>query len=94
MLKTDFTDSASWMELADKHLASYDLPRWHEVCSTEKMVQWLDRLDWTEKDFKKWTNTTLDDFMLLNPTWPLRAFVGLILEHYDEQSEGARIGTY
>ena len=85
MLKTDFYDSEHWLELADKHLASYTLPAWNQPCSTEEMKRWLNRLDMTEKDYKKLTNTTLDEFRMLNPTWPLRAFVGLILEHYDEQ---------
>ena len=87
MLRNSFTDSGRWLELADNHLSSYTLPDWQEPCTTERMTWWLERLDMTEKDYVKLTNTDLEGFRRLNPDWPLRAFVGLILEHYDEQSE-------
>lgn len=91
-MKTDFTDSGYSDELDDKHLASYRIPEWHEECSTERMIWWLERLDMTEKDYVKLTNTSLDEFRKLNPDWPLRAFVGLILELYDER-EGKSSGS-
>lgn len=80
MLKTDFTDSGWWEELAKRHMTSYDLPKWHEVCSIEKMELWCDRLD---LDYQAITNTTHQEFIELNPDWPLRAFVGLLLEQRD-----------
>lgn len=88
MLRDTFTDSGWWLELADKHLANYTIPDWHETCSRERMIWWLERLDMTEKDYVRLTNTTLDEFRRLNPDWPLRAFVGLILELYDERETG------
>ena len=87
MLKTNFTDADHWLELAQRHLTSYDLPRWSEECQLPKMQLWLDRVGMTENDYLKLTNTTLNKFMSLNPTWPLRAFVGFLLEVHDEREE-------
>ena len=86
MLRTNFTDSEHWLELAQRHLTSYDLPKWSEECSTDKMELWLARFDLDEKDYLKLTNTTLAEFRKLNPDWPLRAFVGLLLEVCDERN--------
>ena len=88
MLRSTFSDSEHWLELAQRHLTSYDLPRWHEECSTDKMELWLARFDLDEKDYLKLTNTTLAEFRKLNPDWPLRAFVGLLLELCDERETG------
>jgi len=80
-MRTDFTDSDHWQELAKKHLTSYDLPNWHEQCTVEKMELWCDRFD---LNYEQIMNTTHQEFMELNG-WPLRAFVGLLLEQRDEQ---------
>ena len=79
MLRTDFTDSRAWEELADKYCT---LPNWSEPCTEERMVWWCKRLD---VNYQKITNTTHQEFIELNETWPLRAFVGLLLEQRDEQ---------
>ena len=84
MLKTDFTDSGYWDELAKRHLSSYNLPNWHEVCSRIEMEKWMNRLDLM--DYEKIVNTTLEEFRELNKDWPLRAFIGLLLEQREEQS--------
>ena len=80
-MRTDFTDSEHWQELAQKHLISYDLPKWDVPCTVEKMGLWCDRLD---LNYEQITNTTHQEFIELNG-WPLRAFVGLLLEQRDEQ---------
>jgi len=82
MLRSAFTDAEHWSELAQKYLTRYDLPNWHEPCAVEKMELWCDRLD---LDYEQITNTTHQEFIELNETWPLRAFVGLLLEQRDEQ---------
>ena len=91
-MRTNFSDSEHWLELAQRHLINYDLPRWHEQCSQDKMELWLDRIGMTEKDYLKLTNTTLAEFKSLNADWPLRAFVGLLLEIRDER-ETENIGA-
>ena len=85
MLRSTFSDSDHWLELAQWHLTSYDLPKWSEECSQDRMELWLARFDLDEKDYLKLTNTTLAEFRKLNPDWPLRAFVGLLLELYDDK---------
>ena len=88
MLRADFTDAEHWSELAQKHLKSYDLPKWTESCTMGKMALWCDRLD---LDYEKITNTTHQEFIDLNKGWPLRSFVGLLLEHKDGQgTNGSR----
>jgi len=79
-MKTDFSDSPQWDDLARKHLSSYNLPKWDKPCTVEGMRRWLDRLNISESLYKKQTNTELKEFIELNPDWPLRAFIGLCLE--------------
>lgn len=79
MGKADFKDSDRWDELAATFLSSYTLPKWSVSCSAEAMTLWLERME-LEKDYTKRTNTSVEDFMLLNTRWPLRAFIGLALE--------------
>ncbi len=83
MLRNDFLDSRAWDEMANK--LPYRQPDWHESCSREAMLWLLECFDLTEKGYIRLTKTTLDEFMSLNPDWPLRAFVGLLLEHHEEK---------
>lgn len=80
-----FLDAKYWDGLAAVYLRQYRLPRWDAPCEPEAMRQWLDRLDMTEAAYMRWTKTSLVDFFTLNPTWPLRAFIGTVLEMVDEQ---------
>ena len=82
MIKADFNDSDHWIELA-KGL-HYDLPDWKQPSTVQAMQLWLDRFDLTEAEYEEQTNTTLEEFIELNPAWPLRAFVGLLLEDRSE----------
>lgn len=66
--------------LAAVYLPRYNLPRWDIPCEPEAMRLWLDRMDMTEAEYVRQTNTSLDDFCALNPTWPLRAWLGTVLE--------------
>ena len=80
LLRSEFTDSQEWDALAKQHLVSYNLPDWSIPCSSANMMLWLDRLNLTEGDYKNIFGGTVHDFMMMNPTWPLRAWVGLMLE--------------
>jgi len=79
-VRTNFSDSGLWEELAKQYLTSYDLPPWAEPCTAGKMELWCDRLD---LNYEQITNTTHQEFIELNG-WPLRAFVGLLLEQKQE----------
>ena len=80
----EFCDAVYWYKLAAKRLLSFNRPGWSIQCTPEQMILWLERLDFTEKQYQKYTNTSLREFIELNPTWPLRAFVGLMLEMTQE----------
>ena len=77
-LEQDFQDSEKWDELAENQ-TNYRLPDWDVPCAVAKMKEWEKRLDIT--DYQEVTQTSRQDWMALNPTWPLRAYVGLLLEH-------------
>lgn len=81
-----FCDAEHWDELAAKHLPRYDLPSWDVPCSPEAMERWLDRLDLSERDYLSMTGLKrLDEFIKLNPNWPLRAWIGTVLEIREEE---------
>lgn len=79
-LKTsdDFLDARYWDDLA-KDLP-YVMPRWNRSCTESDMEVWLHRFDLTKAKYKAMTGLSLRGFIDRNPTWPLRAFVGLLLE--------------
>lgn len=80
-----WADADHWDRLAAVYLPRYDLPRWDEPCEPEAMRRWLGRLDMMEKQYIQATNTGLVAFCELNPTWPLRAFIGTVLEMRSEK---------
>ena len=94
MTKAEFGGSVKvWDELAGRILTSYDLPRWAVPCSPEAMRLWAERLDLgpktarsTKTAYEGTTNTTMEEFIELNPGWPLRSFVGLVLEEVNHQT--------
>lgn len=77
-MKTDFADSSYWDALAKKYLKSYTLPKWDKPMTEEGMRRWKDRLNISERLYSDY-----QDFDELNPDWPLRAFVGLLMETKD-----------
>jgi len=79
-LKSDFMDSAHWDTLAER-LMPYRMPDWDVPATVQDMGVWLDRLEINEKVYREAMNTSLHEWVDLNPTWPLRAFVGLLLEY-------------
>lgn len=81
-----WTDADHWDRLAAVCLPRHNLPRWDVPCSPEAMERWIDRLDLTEKEYSQATNTSLADFCALNPTWPLRAWLGTVLEMKHESA--------
>ena len=76
--KSEFKDSAEW----DKMLEStrYVMPSWDVMPTVENMELWLERLDISKRLYVERTQTSLKDWVALNPGWPLRAFIGLLLE--------------
>ena len=84
--REDFTDAEFWGDLAKKLYVH--LPIWSIEVTTEKMKKWLRKFRVKEKEYLEATGyDTLEDFQRLNPTWPLRAWVGLLLEYVVERDE-------
>ena len=83
---SEFTDFAYWRELAKTRLCRYPMPDPETPCTPDLMEMWLDRLDLTQNDFlKTGAYKNLQDFVILNPTWTLFAFIGLCLELDNEK---------
>ncbi len=76
----DFWDYQYWKALAGKHLPRHVLPKPDSPCTVESTERWLHRLDMTPDDYAALTNTTLAEFIALNPRWPLCAFIGTVME--------------
>lgn len=84
--KSEFRDADDWDKLAGKYLSRFNLPAWSVPCEPKAMKLWLERLD-ISRTYIESMATSPDDFVKLNPTWPLRAFIGLALEFKNEQEE-------
>ena len=82
--RKDFDDSESWDDLAKQY--NIRLPAWWVAPEPLLMKRYLKKLKISQKQYCEACGDgwTLDDFAKLNPTFPLRAFVGNLLEYYDE----------
>ena len=78
-LRHDFLDAGRWEELA--RAQNVRLPSWLLSCTPGRMAIWLKRLGLSLTAYRQWSGLrTLAEFREQNPAWPLRAFVGLLLE--------------
>ncbi len=81
-LRRDFLDAPHWTELARRY--GVRLPQWWVPCTPTHMRRWLRRLGFSLAWYRDWSgdrDVTL--FAERNPDWPLRAFVGLLLEELE-----------
>lgn len=85
-LKQDWLDSESWSELArDRELR---LPPWHLRPTPTLISRYCRKLDIRKREFLEWGGySKTEDFERLNPRWPLRALVGVLLEYATERDE-------
>jgi hypothetical protein len=82
-LRRDFADDGAWMELARPR--GLRLPIWTSRITTGGMRNWLRRLGISVARYTDWYGGgNLGDFAKRNPDWPLRAWVGLMLEMADD----------
>lgn len=90
VLRDNFLDANHWKELAQKYYIR--LPVWKTEPTPEKMRFWLRKFRVSEKDYLDATGyKRLENFMELNPDWPLRAWLGLLLEYVNERDEARGI---
>lgn len=86
VLRCDFEDANHWKDLAVKYYIR--LPVWKTTATPQKMRHWLRKFRIAEKDYLDMTGyKRLENFMELNPNWPLRAWLGLLLEYVNERDE-------
>lgn len=78
-LQRDFADAAYWAELAGRR--GVRLPQWHSPVTSGGMRRWLRKLGLSVEQYYCFSGErTLKDFARANPAWPLRAWVGLLLD--------------
>lgn len=76
-------DMTLWEQTAAS--AGLRLPRWNQAVTTGKMRRFLRKYSLTVTQYKVWSGErTLSQFHRLNPTWELREWAGLVLEHRAE----------
>lgn len=81
-LRSDFKDDDTWHDLAIKHKVR--LPHWGTPLTTGVIENWLHKLNIPLKAYYDWFgDKTMRAFIDMNPTWPARAFAGLLLEAHD-----------
>jgi hypothetical protein len=81
-LRRDFADDPMWQERAKAH--GIRLPAWHYGCTVKLMRQRLRRIGLTEAKYREMAGADCAHFAAHNPRWPLRAFVGVVLEMLDD----------
>ena len=85
--RRDFADSEVWDDLAKEY--GIRLPDWWQAPEPKQMARYLRKLMITKKQYLEacGEGSQLEDFARLNPEFPLRAFVGNILEYHDGMEE-------
>ena len=79
MLRNDFLDADHWAELAKA--LGLRLPLWRQPPTRGQMSKWLRKLGVSLTQYQEWSgDQTLEEFAKRNPSWPLRAWVGMLLE--------------
>jgi len=79
-LRRDFLDDQFWQDLASRY--NVRLPAWGVPITSGAIERWLRKLGLTIEWYRdEWSGErNLSDFAKRNPRWPLRAWVGLMLE--------------
>ncbi len=79
MVTRMFADDAHWQELAKRQ--GLRLPQHGTPLSPGGMERWLRKLGFTGSKYADFSgNQSLRSFITANPSWNLRAFVGMMLE--------------
>ena len=78
-LRRDFAEESVWLELARSR--GIRLPPYGVATTPGQMEKFLRKLNLSTEWYREWSGfPTLAVWPEHNPTWPLRAFVGLLLE--------------
>ena len=89
-LKRDFLDDETWKELASER--GLRLPNWTFPPESKAMRRWLRKVKLPEKVYLEIMGySKLEQFQELNPDWPLRAWVGVLLEFTEERDQAKNV---
>lgn len=78
-LRRDFDDATYWEEMASAR--KLRLPPWGEPVAPTVMRKWLNKVKVSVTAYYGWSGErTLTEFSERNPTWPARAWAGIVLE--------------
>lgn len=87
-LRTDFLDDAFWMDLARRYAVR--LPAWGIPITSGRIQRYLRKLGYSVEWYQGWQGEkSLGEFARLNPRWPMRALVGLLLEEREDDDRRA-----
>lgn len=88
-LRREFLDEDHWRSLARR--CRLNMPMWGLPATPASMRRYLRKLRIKEAEYLDATGyTKIEDFNRLNPDWPLRAWVGLLLEYFCEKEDAKR----
>lgn len=79
VFKQDFLDKRYWQKLAREY--GIRLPAHTVPADGHRIRAYMIKLHMTLTEYRAWSGNEPDDFQRLNPTWPLWACVGLLLEY-------------
>lgn len=83
-LKQDWQDEDVWQDLAAAR--GVRLPASYLRPTPTLIRRYCRKLGISNKEFLEWgAYKTVEDFERLNPRWPLRALVGVLLEYAEER---------
>lgn len=82
-LRHDFADMYEWEGLA--HQYGVRQPHLIQPVTTGAITRWCRKLGVSLASYREWWGgSSLRDFQQQNPDWPLRAWVGLVLEAIEQ----------
>lgn len=86
-MKTEYLDDAQWVDLATAR--GLKLPNLATACTQAAVAPWLKRLGISRDEFTRWSGyQNPAAWSAANPTFSLRALVGLLLEDYPGPARG------
>jgi hypothetical protein len=78
--KTEYLDDDGWIALVAAN--DWRLPQKNTPASSAGIAPWLTRLGIDKPKFRAWCGYNPAGWCAANPTWSLRALVGLLLEDF------------
>jgi hypothetical protein len=79
-IKVDYLDDDAWIGLASAR--GWHLPQKNTVASSAGVAPWLKRMGLDKPKFRAWCGYSPAEWCKRNPTFSLRALVGLLMEDF------------